>query len=262
MNPVANQPPRRTGRRGPLAGSGRDQGPPAGGLGIGRLRRRRPDASDRRRIALRDSGPARRREGPRRRDGHRQRGHRRGASFHRSTATDFVSTLLEHGRARAAAEGLPVVFREADVQDLPFPDASFDVVLSTYGVMFALDQERAARELARVCRPGGRIVLANWTPEGFIGELFRLVGRYVPPPAGLRTLGCASCSAPRLRTSGSCPGSSRSVTGRLRTGSSCSGPPTARSTRRFSPSILRGRPRSRPTCSRCCIASTGEALPG
>jgi len=102
------------------------------------------------------------------------------------TATDFVPTLLEHGRARASAEGLPVVFREADVQDLPFPDASFDVVLSTYGVMFAPDQERAARELVRVCRRGGRIALASWTPEGFIGELFRLVGRYVPPPAGLR----------------------------------------------------------------------------
>jgi len=103
------------------------------------------------------------------------------------TATDFVPALLEHGRARAAAEGLHVVFREADAQDLPFPDASFDVVLSTYGVMFAPDQERAARETTRVCRPGGRIALANWTPEGFIGELFRVVGAHVPPPAGLRS---------------------------------------------------------------------------
>ncbi len=102
------------------------------------------------------------------------------------TATDFVPALLEHGRVRAAVEGLHVVFREADAEDLPFPDASFDVVLSTYGVMFAPDQERAARETTRVCRRGGRIALANWTPEGFIGELFRVVGAYVPPPAGLR----------------------------------------------------------------------------
>jgi SAM-dependent methyltransferase len=102
------------------------------------------------------------------------------------TATDFVPALIEHGRARAAAEGLNVAFREADADSLPFPDASFDVVLSTYGVMFAPDQERAARELTRVCRPGGRIALANWTAEGFIGELFRLFGAYVPPPAGLR----------------------------------------------------------------------------
>jgi SAM-dependent methyltransferase len=107
--------------------------------------------------------------------------------FAEVTATDFVPALLEHGRARAAAEGLAVVFREADAQDLPFPDASFDVVLSTYGVMFAPDQERAARETTRVCRPGGRIALANWTPEGFIGELFRVVGAHVPPPAGLRS---------------------------------------------------------------------------
>jgi SAM-dependent methyltransferase len=102
------------------------------------------------------------------------------------TAIDYVPALLEHGRARAAAEGLDVVFRQADVEDLPFPDASFDAVLSTYGVMFAPDQERAAREITRVCRPGGRIALASWTPEGFIGELFRVVGAHVPPPAGLR----------------------------------------------------------------------------
>ena len=102
------------------------------------------------------------------------------------TATDFVPALLEHGRVRAVAEGLLVVFREADADELPFPDGSFDVVLSTYGVMFAPDQERAAREITRVCRRGGRIALANWTPEGFIGELFRVVGAHVPPPAGLR----------------------------------------------------------------------------
>jgi SAM-dependent methyltransferase len=107
--------------------------------------------------------------------------------FAEVTSTDYVPALLERGRARAEAERLPVTFREADAEDLPFPDASFDVVLSTYGVMFTPDQDRAAAEMARVCRPGGRIGLANWTPGGFIGELFKVIGRYVPPPAGLRS---------------------------------------------------------------------------
>jgi SAM-dependent methyltransferase len=107
--------------------------------------------------------------------------------FAEVTSTDYVPALLDRGRARAAAERLPVTFREADAEALPFPDASFDVVLSTYGVMFAPDQDRAAAEMARVCRPGGRIGLANWTPGGFIGALFKVVGRHVPPPAGLRS---------------------------------------------------------------------------
>jgi SAM-dependent methyltransferase len=107
--------------------------------------------------------------------------------FAEVTSTDYVPALLERGRARAEAERLPVTFREADAEDLPFPDASFDVVLSTYGVMFTPDQDRAAAEMARICRPGGRIGLANWTPGGFIGELFKVIGRYVPPPAGLRS---------------------------------------------------------------------------
>jgi SAM-dependent methyltransferase len=107
--------------------------------------------------------------------------------FAEVTSTDYVPALLERGRARAEAERLPVTFREADAENLPFPDASFDVVLSTYGVMFTPDQDRAAAEMARVCRPGGRIGLANWTPGGFIGELFKVIGRYVPPPAGLRS---------------------------------------------------------------------------
>jgi SAM-dependent methyltransferase len=94
--------------------------------------------------------------------------------------------LLQRGRERAAAEGLAVEFREGDAESLPFPDGSFDAVLSIYGVMFAPDQERAATELLRVVRPGGRIALANWTPEGFIGEMFRTVSKFVPPPAGLR----------------------------------------------------------------------------
>jgi SAM-dependent methyltransferase len=107
--------------------------------------------------------------------------------FAEVTSTDYVPALLERGRVRAEAERLPATFREADAEDLPFPGASFDVVLSTYGVMFTPDQDRAAAEMARVCRPGGRIGLANWTPGGFIGELFKVIGRYVPPPAGLRS---------------------------------------------------------------------------
>src|SRR3712207_3106577 len=102
------------------------------------------------------------------------------------TSTDYVAALLQRGRARAAAEGLPVTFQEADAEDLPFADASFDVVLSVFGVMFTPNQEQAAREMLRVCRPGGTIGLANWTPEGFIGHLFRTIGKYVPPPPGVK----------------------------------------------------------------------------
>lgn len=103
------------------------------------------------------------------------------------TSTDYVAHLLDKGAARAQAEGLAVEFRVADAENLPFAAASFDVALSTFGVMFTADQPRAAAELLRVVRPGGRIGLANWTPEGFIGELFRLIGAHVPPPAGLRS---------------------------------------------------------------------------
>jgi SAM-dependent methyltransferase len=102
-------------------------------------------------------------------------------------STDYVPSLLERGRARASAEGLPVQFEQADAESLPFSDGAFDVVLSTFGVMFTPDQDKAATELARVCRPGGRIGLANWTPSSFIGELFKLIGRYLPPPPGTRS---------------------------------------------------------------------------
>jgi ubiquinone/menaquinone biosynthesis C-methylase UbiE len=101
------------------------------------------------------------------------------------TSTDYVPALLENGRRRAEADRLPVVFEEADAEALPFADASFDVVLSSFGVMFTPNHGQAARELLRVCRPGGRIGLANWTPRGFIGRLFGVIGRHVPPPAGL-----------------------------------------------------------------------------
>ncbi|OYW17835.1 MAG: SAM-dependent methyltransferase, partial [Burkholderiales bacterium 12-64-5] len=88
-------------------------------------------------------------------------------------SSDYVGALLERAQARAGAEGLAVQFQEADAENLPFADASFDVVLSTFGVMFTPNQERAASELARVCKPGGKIGLANWTPAGFVGELFK-----------------------------------------------------------------------------------------
>lgn len=101
------------------------------------------------------------------------------------TSTDYVPQLLAQGLRRAEAEGLPMVTRLADAENLPFADGEFDVALSTYGVMFAPDQERAAAEMLRVVRSGGRIGLANWTPDGFIGELFRVVGRFVTPPPGL-----------------------------------------------------------------------------
>ena len=104
---------------------------------------------------------------------------RRGA---RVTSTDYVAALLERGAERARAERLEVNFQTADAEALPFGDASFDVVLSTFGVMFTPNQAQAAAELARICRPGGRLGLANWTPEGFIGQLFKLLGRHVPPP--------------------------------------------------------------------------------
>ncbi len=102
------------------------------------------------------------------------------------TGIDYVPALLDRGRERAAAERLEVVFREGDAEDIPFPDASFDVVLSTVGVMFAPDQEKAAGELLRVCRPGGKIGLANWTPDGFAGEMGSLFGRYLPLSPGLK----------------------------------------------------------------------------
>jgi ubiquinone/menaquinone biosynthesis C-methylase UbiE len=101
------------------------------------------------------------------------------------TSTDYVPALLENGRQRAHGERLPITFQEADAEALPFPDASFDVVLSSFGVMFAPNHAQAASELLRVCRPGGTIGLANWTPHGFIGRLFGVIGRHVPPPAGL-----------------------------------------------------------------------------
>jgi ubiquinone/menaquinone biosynthesis C-methylase UbiE len=102
-------------------------------------------------------------------------------------STDYVGALLERGRERAKADRLPVTFQEADAEALPFKDQSFDVVLSTFGVMFTPNQQQAANELARVCRRGGKIGLANWTPEGFVGQLFKTIGKYVPPAPGMKS---------------------------------------------------------------------------
>src|SRR5262245_60993005 len=103
------------------------------------------------------------------------------------TSTDYVAGLIERGRARALAEGLPIEFRVADAEDLPFADASFDTIVSTFGVMFTPNQDRAASELLRVCRSGGQIGLTNWTPDGFIGHLFKTLGKYVTPPAAAKS---------------------------------------------------------------------------
>jgi SAM-dependent methyltransferase len=106
--------------------------------------------------------------------------------FGEVTGLDYVPSLLDDARQRAAAEHLPVTFQEGDAENLPFADASFDIVLSTLGVMFTPNQEKAASELLRVVRSGGKIGLASWTPTGYIGQLFRLIGKYAPPPAGLK----------------------------------------------------------------------------
>ncbi len=102
-------------------------------------------------------------------------------------STDYVPALLDRGRERANAERLAIEFREADAEALPFADASFDAVVSTFGVMFTADQDKAAAELVRVCKPGGKIGLANWTPDGFIGQVFKTIGKHMPPPAGVKS---------------------------------------------------------------------------
>lgn len=103
------------------------------------------------------------------------------------TSTDYVETLLERGRARADAEAADVTFRVADAEQLPFGDGQFDAVVSTFGVMFTPDQAKAASELMRVCKPGGKIGLANWTPDGFIGQVFKTLGGHIAPPPGIKS---------------------------------------------------------------------------
>ena len=103
------------------------------------------------------------------------------------TSTDYVEALLARARIRAEAEGLQIQFKVADAENLPFADASFDAAVSTFGAMFSPDQDRTPAELVRVTRPGGRIGLANWTPEGFIGQLFKTIGKHLPPPTGAKS---------------------------------------------------------------------------
>ncbi len=110
-----------------------------------------------------------------------------GRRWCRVTSTDYVDALLARGRGRAEAEALDIQFQIADAENLPFRDADFDAVVSTFGVMFTPDQEQAARELLRVCKPGGKIGLANWTPASFIGQLFKTLGKHIAPPPGVRS---------------------------------------------------------------------------
>jgi ubiquinone/menaquinone biosynthesis C-methylase UbiE len=101
------------------------------------------------------------------------------------TATDYVESLLDSAARRASSDGLPITTRVADAEALPFDDNTFHAALSTFGVMFTPDHARAGAELVRVCRPGGRIGMANWTPDGFVGAMFKIVGAHVPPPSGV-----------------------------------------------------------------------------
>ena len=153
------------------------QNPAASRLVLRRLCHRRHDFADRRRRALRGTRSSRRAEGARRRRRQRQCQPAAARRWCNVVSTDYVPALLERGRARATADGLTIEFKEADAEALPFTDDSFDVVVSTFGVMFTPNQDRAAAELLRVCRSGGRIGLANWTPEGFIGQVFKTLGK-------------------------------------------------------------------------------------
>ncbi len=116
-----------------------------------------------------------------------------------TTGADYVPSLLARGTIRAESEHLKITFVEADTEKLPFPDASFDAVTSIYGSMFSPDHAKAASEVARVCRPGGRIALASWTPDGYVGQMFKLFGTYVPPPAGIQSPALWG-TEPHLRT--------------------------------------------------------------
>src|SRR5713226_1186089 len=154
--------------------------------------------------------------------------------FANVVSTDYVGALLEDGRRRAEADRLPVTFQEADAEALPFADASFDVVLSTFGVMFTPNQDKAAGELLRVCRPGGKIGLANWTPESFIGQMFKVLGKYVPRSRASPRRRCGAprhastpCSV-RRRRSRRKAGTSSSATSHLPTGWKFSATITAR----------------------------------
>ena len=142
--------------------------------------------ADRRRVAVRGGRRGRRIAGARRRRRQRQRLAGGGPPWRATSPRPTTSRNCSTGAGRAPRPtGCASTTQVADAEDLPFDDASFDAVLSTFGVMFTPNPERAAAELLRVCRPGGRIGLANWTPEGFVGQMFKIVGQHVPPPAGV-----------------------------------------------------------------------------
>ena len=166
---------------------GSHQGAPAGRMVVRRLRGRRHDAADRRRAVMRSHRYSCRPKSARCRGRQRQRVLGGGASRLRCDCDRLRTGPTGQARERAAAERLQIDFREADAEALPFKDRSFDVVVSTFGVMFTPDQPQAAAEMIRVCKPGGKIGLANWTPDGFIGQLFKTIGTHVPPPAGVKS---------------------------------------------------------------------------
>ena len=178
--------------------------------------------------------------------------------FANVTSTDYVAELLEQGSRRADADGLAMTFRTADAENLPFADAAFDVVLSTFGVMFAPNQKRAAAELLRVVKPGGRIGLANWTPDGFVGELFHVIGRVAPPPAGLASPAAWGTETRLVELFGP---HARDLRTQRRphvfliapppTGSTCSSATTGRSTRRSPRWTSPASRRSARRCSSC-----------
>ena len=129
------------------------------------------------------------------------------------TSTDYVEKLLAQGRARAEAEALNITFQIADAEQLPFENDAFDAVVSTFGVMFAPNQLKSASEILRVCRPAGKIGLANWTSEGFIGQLFKALGKHVPPPAGVNLPHSGATEHGSRRSSGPKAGPSQSMIG-------------------------------------------------
>ena len=179
--------------------------------------------------------------------------------FARVTSTDYVPALLDKGRERARAEGLAVRFQDADVEELPFPDGSFDVVLSTFGAMFAPDHARTAREMMRVLRPGGRLGMANWTPDGFIGRLFKVIGAHVSPPAGLKSaspvgqrgLSRRAVRRDSRRRSAASGVSSTSATARPRTWVQVFRDYYGPTHKAFAALDAEGSRRSNATCSRC-----------
>ena len=178
--------------------------------------------------------------------------------FARVTSTDYVGALLDRGKERAAAERLAVTFQEADAEALPFAEGTFDVALSTFGVMFTPNQEKAAAELIRVVHGGGRIGLANWTPDGFIGQLLKIVGKHMPPPAGLKPPSSGG-TEPRLRELFAgheidiSPMSSPSI------GSTCFGHITVRSIGRSHRSMQRNNQRWKPISWICSTSPSGAA---